>query len=142
MYCNELERTDFNTAIPETLDLIYRYKPVKAWVDGSGPEFIRALKDCIPDENPHYEDLIKIYNSQKIDFRNNMKVIPVNFNTHGKTMLGNLQNLVSRNYLAIDSSRFLELLKQMRIAKSKDGKLNKDEFNNSTFDSLYALRLS
>ncbi|MGD1838268.1 MAG: DEAD/DEAH box helicase family protein, partial [Nitrososphaeraceae archaeon] len=44
VYCNELERTDFNTAISEALDLIHRYKPVKIWVDGSGPEFIRALK--------------------------------------------------------------------------------------------------
>ena len=142
VYCNELERTDFNTAISEALSLIHNYKPVKVWVDGAGPEFIRALKDSIPGEDPHYEELIKMYNSQKIDFRNNMKVIPVNFNTHGKIMLGNLQNLVSSNYLAIDSSRFLELVKQMRIAKSKDGKLDKDEFNNSTFDSLDALRLS
>ena len=99
------------------------------------------MKDSIPGEDPHYEDLIQLYKSQKIDFKNNMKVIPVNFNTEGKNMLGNLQNLVSSNYLAIDPSRFLELVKQMRIAKSKNGKLDKDEYNDSTFDNLDALRL-
>ena len=58
--------------------------------------------------------------------------------------IGEQQNVidVSSNYLAINQSKFLEIIKQMRIAKSRDGKLDKDEFNNSTFDSLDALRLS
>ncbi|MGD1834793.1 MAG: hypothetical protein ACPKQO_03635 [Nitrososphaeraceae archaeon] len=99
------------------------------------------MKDCFP-EDPRYEELIKMYNSQKLDFRKNIRVIPVNFNSHGKIMLDNLQNLVRSDYLAIDSSRFLELVEQMRIAKSKDGKLDRDEFNNSTFDSMDASRLS
>jgi hypothetical protein len=70
-----------------------------------------------------------------------MKVVPVNFSTEGVMMLTHMQALVSKGFVAIDKS-FLELLKDMRVAKHLDGKLQKKSEDPNTYDLFDALRLS
>ena len=67
-----------------------------------------------------------------------MKIIPVNFNTEHKNMLGNLHAVVSKGYLAIDS-KYDKLLTSLRTAYANELTLDKDQ--TSYNDLLDGLRL-
>ena len=68
-----------------------------------------------------------------------VKIIPVNFNTQHKNMLGNLHAVVSKGYLAIDP-QYDKLLTSLRTAYANELTLDKDQ--SSFNDLLDALRLS
>ena len=68
-----------------------------------------------------------------------MKIIPVNFNTEHKNMLGNLHAVVSKGYLAI-KPKYDKLLTSLRTAYAIELTLDKDQ--TSYNDLLDALRLS
>jgi hypothetical protein len=68
-----------------------------------------------------------------------MKIIPVNFNTEHKNMLGNLHAVVSKGYLVIDP-KFDKLLTSLRTAYANEYFLDNEQ--TSYADILEALRLS
>ena len=91
-------------------------------------------------------NLLKIKWDESLDWETNeemspelVKVIPVNFNTQHKNMLGNLHAVVSKGYLAIDP-QFDKLLTSLRTAYANELTLDKDQ--SSFNDLLDALRLS
>lgn len=101
-------------------------------VDGANINFCKYLKQML-NENTRYEDLDDAYFPL-------MKVRPINFGTDHRIMLSNLISLVSKGYVQIDSSRFDDLLLQMRIAKVDDhfGLIKKTH----SLDLVDALRLA
>lgn len=77
-------------------------------VDGANVSFIKLLKHKL-NENTNYED------DDEKDHRYK-RVRPMNFGTKHRHMLTNMQQLISKGYLAIDE-RYEDLINQLRIAK-------------------------
>ena len=67
------------------------------------------------------------------------KTLPVNFGTEHKQLLGKLQVMVSKGYLAIPK-QYDKLITSLRTAYAKELTLDKEQ--TSYDDSLDALRLS
>ncbi|MFL6506782.1 MAG: hypothetical protein ACJ704_02440 [Nitrososphaeraceae archaeon] len=66
-----------------------KYNVDKVYIDGANPSFIRSLKLQIG-EDPDYDKVIDRYKSEKLggNWSQNMRIVPVNFNTDHKAMLG------------------------------------------------------
>lgn len=115
----------------------------KVWIDGSQPGFIRSLKYQLPGEVKDYERLIeKTKQDGNLDkLYLYMRVVPVNFSTHNKQMLGNLKKYIDMGRVAIDPEEHKELLTELRIATTnEDMVLEKNQTN--TMDLLDSLRLA
>ena len=91
-------------------------------------------------------NLLKIKWNESLDWETNeemspelVKVIPVNFNTQHKNMIGNLHAAISKGYLAIDP-KYDKLLTSLRTAYAKELTLDKEQ--TSYNDLLDGLRLS
>jgi len=102
-------------------------------VDGANVSFIKFLKSML-NEPTNYED----FDSEK-DYKY-MRVRPINFGTTHRKLLTNMQELISKTYVAIDE-RYDDLLSQMRIAKvdANYGLIKKPPLS---LDLIDALRLS
>jgi hypothetical protein len=91
-------------------------------------------------------NLLKIKWDESLNWETNeelspelVRIIPVNFNTNHKQMLGNLHAVVSKGYLAVDP-KFDKLLTSLRTAYATELTLDK---NQTSYDDLLdALRLS
>jgi hypothetical protein len=68
-----------------------------------------------------------------------MHILPVNFNTEHKQMLGHLHVMISKGYLAIPE-KYDKLIVSLRTAQAREYSLDKDQ--TSYNDLLDALRLS
>jgi hypothetical protein len=64
--------------------------------DGANPSFFRALKIEMG-ENEEYEPLVERARKMKSDVSNYMQVIPVNFSSEHKAMLGNCKMLLEKD---------------------------------------------
>jgi hypothetical protein len=105
LYAEEFERPDYNEILDKTWELICKYDPTKIWIDGANPSFIRSPKINISgNEEIEYEQAISRYKQMKVDYGQNKKVIPVNFSSEHKAMLGNTKMLLEDELIAIDSS--------------------------------------
>jgi hypothetical protein len=140
MEAQQHARPTYEAMINKINVLRNKYKPTKIYVDGANPEFIKSVKANIP-EPQDYDRVIDQAKKDNVDPEYVMKVVPVNFSTEGVMMLTHMQALVSKGFVAIDKS-FLELLKDMRVAKHLDGKLQKKSEDPNTYDLFDALRLS
>jgi hypothetical protein len=117
----------------------------KVWIDGSQPGFLRSLKTQLPGETVDYERLI---DKARQDGNNNfdrlylyMRVVPVNFSTNHKVMLGNVKKFLDMQKIAIDPEVHSDLMTELRIATAnEDMSLEKDKAN--TFDLLDSFRLA
>jgi hypothetical protein len=70
-----------------------------------------------------------------------MQICPVNFNSKGREMLGNLKKYMDMGKIAIDAQSYPELLTELRIATAdEEMSLQKDQAN--TMDLLDSLRLA
>jgi hypothetical protein len=81
--------------------LISRYGVDKVYVDGANPSFIRSLKLQIA-EDPYYDKVIARANAEKLGddwIQNMMKIIPVNFKSEHKAMLGHCKMPTGRDDL-------------------------------------------
>ncbi|PWU81187.1 MAG: hypothetical protein DLM72_08320 [Candidatus Nitrosopolaris wilkensis] len=133
LYAQEFERSDYNQMLNKVWDLNLKYQPTKIYIDASSPEFIRSIKDQIG-EDSNYEEAIARYKLMKVDFTNNMKVIPVNFR-ESKAMLDHMKYLLESGMLAIDP-RFDKLLISLYSAWDVEGKLDKGvTAHNDIFDA-------
>ena len=100
-------------------------------VDGANISFIKFLKHKL-NENTNYED----DDPKDAKFK---RVRPINFGTTHRHLLTNMQQLISKGYVAIDE-RFDDLINQLRIAKvdSNYGLIKRP----LSLDLVDALRLS
>jgi hypothetical protein len=65
-----------------------------------------------------------------------MNIVPVNFSTKHRSMLGNVRKWIDKGHVAIDPDLFPELLTELRIATSdEEMSLDKTEYS---MDSICA----
>jgi hypothetical protein len=135
--CDQFERPSFQWFT----ELIYakhkQWRCDKIFVDASARDVVDDLKLSVR-ERTDYEAVIKSAVHQKIDWQQLMIVVPVPFSKFGDAMLGRLVDLVQRKELQIPK-RFDELILDLRMAREKNGKLDK---TTNSMDLLDALRLS
>jgi hypothetical protein len=108
----------------------------KIYVDGANPSFIKSLKLQLG-EDPDYDKAIAYYKSQKWDWTKNMHVIPVNFSTEHKQMLGHTKMIFEKGYVSINQHK---LITSLRTAVENEGILDKEI---TSYDDIFdAFRLA
>jgi hypothetical protein len=143
IYSKQFQRPSYEDMINLCVELNYRYKPAKIYVDGSAVDFVKSLKLKL-NENVNYEDVIKRAVAEKIDpeYRLGL-VIPVSFAEHGRELLGRFQHIVSKGWFRVSEREHSDLVLDMRTATYKEnGNLDKSETNARTFDSFDSCRLA
>lgn len=136
-HATEFERPDFNDMVHHAMSRITKSGVGKVFVDGSNPEYIKALKklltertdyDAVMKDNPYYE--------------RSMKVVPVYFAQENLSMLTWAQQVASERQLLVHSD-FKDLITQMRSARTNEkGTLDKKLKSFDLIDALFlALRL-
>ena len=107
------------------------------FVDGSQPGFIRSLKIAIGEyaQYEHFVEKAKQDNNRPLHLF--MNIVPVNFSTKHRAMLGNVRKWIDKGHIAIDPDLFPELLTELRIATSdEEMSLDKTEYSMDLLDSL------
>jgi hypothetical protein len=96
---------EYNEILEDIRTMIQTYDPVKIYCDGSAVAFIRSLKTT-PEisEDPEYQNAIKLYREMKVDWSNNMRVIPISWMKDQASMLGNCKMLFDQNSIAVSPS--------------------------------------
>ena len=108
----------------------FNYMNCFFWVDASSAATVNTMKIKF-NESLSWPD--------KTTFGNNIHIRPVNFSTEHRTMLSNLHNVVTKEYLAIDKKHD-KLITSLRTAYAEELNLKKDQTSYS--DLLDALRLA
>jgi hypothetical protein len=130
--CHLIDKGDSNKITEFCWDIWSKYGFMNClyYIDGSNRAMVNALK-IRWDESLNWEsgDV-----SPEL-----MKIIPVNFNTEHKQMLGNLHAVISKSYLAIDL-QYDKLLTSLRTAYARELTLDKEQ--TSYDDLLDGLRLA
>jgi hypothetical protein len=145
MHAEEYHRPDYNQMLSLVYGLISKYQVDKTYIDGANPSFIRSLKLQIG-EDADYDKLIARYRPEGLgDATRDMKIVPVNFNSEHKAMLGHCKMLLESDggKIAINPDRFDKLITALRTAVDNDGTLDKEATSyNDIFDAFrLALKL-
>jgi hypothetical protein len=111
----------------------------KIYVDGANPSVIKSLKLQLG-ENPDYDKVIAHYKSLKWDWTRAMTVVPVNFSTEHKGMLGHAKMLFERGHISINSKHD-KLITSLRTAIENEGILDKDLTSYSDIFDAFRLAL-
>lgn len=137
MYSVEHVKPEFGDMVNEAFRLIQRYHVNKIYIDGSQPEFIRAIK-ILAGENKDYESLVQRAQKMKQQLHHYMDIIPVQFNAEGRNMIDNMRQwFEARRQIMINEEDNPDLVTQLRVAKQKaDGKLDKLAYSLDLFDAL------
>jgi hypothetical protein len=107
--------------------LISKYQIDTTYIDGANPSFIKSLKLQIG-EDPDYDKVIARYRSEGLgNATKDMRIVPVNFNTEHKAMLGHCKMILEKDggRIAINPDRFDKLITALRTAVDNDGTLDK-----------------
>jgi hypothetical protein len=85
--------------------------------------------------------VIRRYRSEELgdNWSENMKIVPVNFNSEHKAMLGHCKMILEQNpgKIAICPDRFDKLITSLRTAVDNDGTLDKEATSyNDIFDAF------
>src|SRR5919202_5190708 len=120
--------------------LMTKYDVDKVYIDGANPSFIKSLKLHIG-EDADYDKVIAKYRSEKMsgNWSQDMKIVPVNFNSEHKAMLGHCKMLLEHDggRIAINPDRFDKLITSLRTAVDNDGILDKEATSyNDIFDAF------
>ena len=135
--------------LPTVYRLISQYQVDKIYIDGANPPFIRSLKLQIGEE-PDYDKVIARYKAQLgtgearkgvgLDWiADIMTIIPVNFKSEHKAMLGHCKMVMEHDggRIAINPDRFDKLITALRTAVDNDGTLDKEATSyNDIFDAF------
>ncbi|MFL6340527.1 MAG: hypothetical protein ACJ72U_03150, partial [Nitrososphaeraceae archaeon] len=92
-------------------------------------------------EDPDYDKVIARYRSEKLgdNWSQNMRIVPVNFNSEHKAMLGHCKMILEQDpgKIAINPDRFDKLITALRTAVDNDGTLDKEStLYNDIFDAF------
>jgi hypothetical protein len=139
LYAEEHHRPDYNEMLSLVYGLISKYQVDKVYIDGANPSFIRSLKLQIG-EDADYDKVIARYRAEKLgdNWSQNMKIVPVNFNTEHKAMLGHCKMILEHQppKIAINP-KFDKLITSLRTAVDNDGTLDKESTSyNDIFDAF------
>lgn len=106
--------------------MIRVYDPVKIYLDGSAVTFCRSLKST-PEikESIDYQDEIRRYREMKIDYTNNMRVIPISWMKLQAEMLENTKMLFDQNAIAVPAE-LDKLVTALRSCVAENMRVNKD----------------
>ena len=142
LYAEEFERPDFNEMLSKVWSLMTEFelskKNGKIYVDGANPSVIKSLKLQLG-EDPDYDKVIAYYKSQKWDWTQKMTVIPVNFSTEHKAMLGHAKVIFEQGYISVNSKHD-KLITSLRTAVENEGILDKEV---TSYDDVFdAFRLA
>src|ERR671930_1869850 len=129
MHAEEYHRPDYNEMLSTVYGLMSKYNVDKIYIDGANPSFIRSLKLQIG-EDADYDKVIARYRSEKLsdNWSQDMKIVPVNFNSEHKAMLGHCKMILEQDpgKIAINPNRFDKLVTSLRTAVDDDGMLDKE----------------
>ena len=117
LHAEEYKRPDFNEMLEEVWGLLVEYNIKKIYIDGANPSFIKGLK-IQWGERPDFENVKK-------EYRQYMKVEPVNFNQEHKEMLGYCKLFLEKGYIAINPA-FDKLITSLRTAVAEENILDKE----------------
>jgi hypothetical protein len=136
----EYHRPDYNEMLSLVYGLMSKYNVEKVYIDGANPSFIRSLKLQIG-EDADYDKVIARYKSEKLgdNWSQDMKIVPVNFNSEHKAMLGHCKMILEHDggRIAINPDRFDKLITALRTAVDNDGVLDKEATSyNDIFDAF------
>jgi hypothetical protein len=110
-----------------------------SFLDGANPSFIKSLKLQIG-EDADYDKVIARYKAEGLEsWSQNMRIIPVNFNTEHKAMLGHCKMILEDEprRIAINPDRFDKLITSLRTAVDIDETLDKESTSyNDIFDAF------
>jgi hypothetical protein len=139
MHAEEYHRPDYNEMLSTVYSLMSKYNVDKVYIDGANPSFIKSLKLQIGEE-PDYDKVIARYRSEKLgdNWSQNMKIVPVNFNSEHKAMLGHCKMILEKDggHIAINA-KFDKLITSLRTAVDNDGVLDKESTSyNDIFDAF------
>ncbi len=141
IYSKQFENSSTEHMVSLAYNLIRQYNLNnginKVFVDGSQPGFIRSLKIAIGEyaQYEHFVERGKQDNNRPLHLY--MNVVPVNFSTKHRAMLGNVRKWIDKGHVAIDPDLFPELLTELRIATSdEEMSLDKTEYSMDLLDSL------
>jgi hypothetical protein len=139
MHAEEYHRPDYNEMLSTVYSLMSKYDIDKVYIDGANPSFIRSLKLQIG-EDADYDKVIARYRSEGLgDATRDMKIVPVNFNSEHKAMLGHCKMIIEQDpgKIAINPERFDKLITALRTAVDNDGTLDKESTSyNDIFDAF------
>jgi hypothetical protein len=138
LYADEFPRPDYNEMLGRCIELIENYNIAKVYIDGSNPSFIRSLKQMLG-ERSDYEKVIEYYKKIKWHWKEHMQVIPVNFSTEHREMLGHAKMLMESGMVAINPVFFDKLVISLRTAVENEGLLDKEATSHN--DILDAFRM-
>jgi hypothetical protein len=137
LYAEEFHRPDYNAMLDTVYGLMTKYNVDLTYVDGANPSFIRSLKLQIGEKADYLEELERArregFKPQDI-----MKILPVNFNSEHKAMLGHCKMIFEKDggRIAINP-RFDKLITALRTAVDNDGVLDKEATSyNDIFDAF------
>jgi hypothetical protein len=116
LHAEEYHRPDYNEMLSTVYSLMSKYNVDQVYIDGANPSFIRSLKLQIG-EDPDYDKVIARYRAEKLGDNNwsqgqGMRIVPVNFNSEHKAMLGHCKMILEHDggRIAIDPDRFDKLI--------------------------------
>jgi hypothetical protein len=97
VHAEEYHRPDYNEMLSTVYGLMSKYDVYKVYIDGANPSFIKSLKLQIG-EDADYDRVIARYRAEKLggNWSQDMKMVPVNFNTEHKAMLGHQNDTRNR----------------------------------------------
>jgi hypothetical protein len=139
LYAEEYRRPDYNEMLSTAYSLMSKYNVDKVYIDGANPSFIRSLKLQIG-EDADYDKVIARYRSEGLgDATRDMKIVPVNFKSEHKAMLGHCKMILESEggRIAINPDKFEKLITALRTAVDNDGVLDKEATSyNDIFDAF------
>jgi hypothetical protein len=139
LHAEEYHRPDYNEMLSTVYGLMSKYGVDKIYIDGANPSFIKSLKIQIG-EDADYDKVIARYRLEKLgDATKDMRIVPVNFNSEHKAMLGHCKMLLEQDggRIAINPDKFDKLITALRTAVDNDGVLDKEATSyNDIFDAF------
>jgi hypothetical protein len=97
LYAEEYHRPDYNEMLSVVYGLISKYQVDTTYIDGANPSFIKSLKLQIGEE-ADYDKVIARYRAERWgDATKDMRIVPVNFKSEHKAMLGHCKVLLERD---------------------------------------------
>jgi Terminase RNaseH-like domain len=140
LHAEEYHRPDYNEMLSNTYSLMSKYRVDKVYIDGANPSFIKSLKLQIG-EDADYDKVIARYRSEGLGdkWSQNMRIVPVNFNSEHKANLGHCKMILENDggRIAINPDRFGKLVTALRTAVDDDGTLDEEATSyNDIFDAF------
>lgn len=136
------EHDDFRRFSDIVFEKFQEYDCQKIFIDASARDFVGDLKIAFREET-EYEIVKKKatrnYRHDPDAWMQRMLVVPIQFNQYGDKMLRGLHSIVMDRRLLIPT-QFEDLILDLRMAREKNGKLDKSGSN--TMDLFDALRLA